>query len=110
MYACRSTRPFTNRRFPHELSPLDGLPPAVRRRAERVCRRLGIRKPQILVACILDVALTGDNRFATSSRQLERRAGRFGRVTGGATTGTTAITRWTLVSAGGRAVMRENPV
>ena len=97
----QSTRTFTNRRFPHAASPLAGLSAAARRRAERVCRRLGIRNPQILAACILDVAATGDNRFATAGRRLERRAVRFGKVSKGSPAGATALTRWTVVSRGG---------
>jgi hypothetical protein len=101
----QSTRTFTNRRIPYVTSPLASIPKAIRKRAERVCRRLGIKKPQILADCILDVAATGDFRFATAARELERRAGRFGTISPGKATGSTALTRWTAVSKGGNSAI-----
>jgi hypothetical protein len=75
----QSTRTFTNRRFPARILTPAALPVRARRVAERACRGLGIRHPRILRDCILDVGGTGDGRFATSARELERTAGRFGR-------------------------------
>jgi hypothetical protein len=98
----QSTRTFTNLRFPARIVRARDLPPRQRRAAERTCRRLHIRNARLLQDCVLDVGVTGDNRFATSARQLERTAGKFGkpqkRRRGPPTT--SAVGRWTRVASG----------
>lgn len=75
----QSTRTFTKRRFPGRIVTAADLPQRVRERAERACRRIGIRNQNVFRSCVLDVGGTGDNRFATSGRRVERIARRFGR-------------------------------
>jgi hypothetical protein len=62
----QSTRTFTDRRFPARVATTATLSPAARRKAEQVCRGLGLTKPRVLDACILDVAQTGSYGFATA--------------------------------------------
>jgi von Willebrand factor type D domain len=73
----QSTRAFTNRSFPHEVASAKALPVRARASALRFCRRLHIKNPQVFEACLLDVGLTGNGAFATTSAQLERTAGGF---------------------------------
>lgn len=72
-----STRTFTKRNLPHRLTAVDLLSPRQLKIATRICRRLHIRKRQVFQACLLDVGLTGDGSFATSSAQAERTGGGF---------------------------------
>lgn len=99
----QSTRAFTIRRFPARLVDARNLPVHDRRVSERSCRRLGIRNRRILQDCILDVGVTGDGKFATGARELERTAGRFGKPRAAAPRGGggKAATSWTVVSKGG---------
>lgn len=53
--------------FPAESSDLDVLPDADRERALAVCRRAGVREPFALRACVIDVAVTGDEAWAEAA-------------------------------------------
>lgn len=97
----QSTRTFTNRAFPKNIDTLKTVRPLTRRQAERHCRRMGIRSPALFRACVIDVAGSGDNGYATAAGQIERVAGTFGkppRSRGGVVT--SEATRWTAVAAG----------
>jgi len=95
----QSTATFTIRGFPARVELGSTLTPAQRRRAELVCRRLGVREPNTLEACILDVGATGDASFATAASELERTAGTFGKA--GGTTEAVEGT-WTPIGSAGR--------
>jgi len=62
----QSTRTYTNRRFPARIATTKELTPELRRKAEKVCRRMGFTSKRVLDACILDVAQTGNFGFATA--------------------------------------------
>ena len=98
----QSTRTFTNLRFPARVTLASGLSPRARRAAERICRRLGVREPHTLAACILDVGGTGDGRFATAARELERTAGKFGKPRRGRPPPVSADRRWVPIGSAGR--------
>lgn len=74
----QSTRAFTDRGFPARIATADQLSPAARRKAEKVCRRMGLVQKDVLAACILDVAQTGSFGFSTALAlaQLSVRKGR----------------------------------
>ncbi|NNF57451.1 MAG: hypothetical protein HKN04_04345, partial [Rhodothermaceae bacterium] len=63
-----STTTFTDLDFPERPATLDDLSPEDQRRAEAACREAGITDPDALRDCILDVGLTGDERFIASAR------------------------------------------
>jgi PKD repeat protein len=52
---------YTDLNFPRTVAT---VPADKRAEAERICRAAGVTDPILLEACILDVALTGDSRFA----------------------------------------------
>lgn len=102
----QSTCTFTNRRFPGKIETVDSLPKRERRGAEAVCRTLRIADRRIFDVCVLDVAGTGDNSFATAGATLERTAGSFGAApsTGGRPgSGGKGVgdKRWAAISTGG---------
>jgi hypothetical protein len=72
----KSTRSYTRRAFPSRRLGVGSLPPALRRRAERICRAAGVRGRAALENCILDVAATGEAAFARDAATLEATAGR----------------------------------
>ncbi|HEU0303274.1 MAG TPA: VWD domain-containing protein [Gaiellaceae bacterium] len=72
----QSTRTFTNRRFPARIAVVEQLSPALRRKAEKVCRRMGFTSPRVLEACILDVAQTGHFGFSTALALSQLAAGK----------------------------------
>ena len=59
-----TTGTFTDRDFPRVRATAADFPDDVRGSAEKICRDAGITDPILLENCILDVALTGDVRFA----------------------------------------------
>ena len=59
-----TTETFTDRDFPRVRATAADFPTDVRSSAEKICREAGITDPVLLENCILDVALTGDVRFA----------------------------------------------
>lgn len=65
--AGESTGTFTDRGFPSGEVSVATLGPAARAKAEGVCRAAGITDPAALDECILDVAVTGDQRFVVSA-------------------------------------------
>lgn len=73
----QATRTFTIRGFPSRLTSAKALPRTQQKAALHFCRSLHIKKPEVFQACLLDVGLTGDGAFATSSAQLERTSGGF---------------------------------
>lgn len=66
-----STETFTDRTFPDRPLTLDDLDPADRAAAEEICRAAGVTDPDILAACILDVATTGDPSFAEQAAKVQ---------------------------------------
>ncbi len=101
----QSTRTFTNRSIPHEIVITASLSPSARRRAEAACRSLKIRDSRIFQACVLDVAGTGDNRFATAGATLQQTGVSFapskGGGGGGGGGGARGDETWTQISTGG---------
>jgi von Willebrand factor type D domain len=85
----RSTRSYTNRRFPSSPYTASSLPPSRRAAGERACRTAGITDPRIFADCVLDVGVTRDRRFAASAAKLQAIAGSA--VSAGG---------WTAVAAG----------
>lgn len=71
-----STATFTDRSFPDEVVTVDDLPRDERSAAEKACRSVGVVDPVILESCILDLALTGDERFARSALSIQELLGR----------------------------------
>src|SRR5207253_8545687 len=71
----RSTRSYTNRRFPSNPYTSSSLPPSLRAAGERACRSAGITDPGIFADCVLDVGVTRDRRFAASAAKLQATAG-----------------------------------
>ena len=62
-----STETFTDRGVPSDEVNVRTLDPDARAQAERLCRAAGITGSVALDECILDVAVTGDSRFAFSA-------------------------------------------
>lgn len=62
----QSTRTFTDARFPARIVTVENVSPAARRKAEKICRRMGLVQKDVLDACILDVAQTGSYGFSTA--------------------------------------------
>jgi hypothetical protein len=58
-----TTETYTDRSFPRQLATTAGLPSDARQAASATCRAAGV-PAEWMDACILDVALTGDERFA----------------------------------------------
>ncbi|MBI2373043.1 MAG: VWD domain-containing protein, partial [Deltaproteobacteria bacterium] len=65
-----STATFTDLVFPDHYASTGGLTQAERDAAEAVCRAAGVVQPDLLEACILDVAATGDSDLADSSAEV----------------------------------------
>ncbi|MEZ5099055.1 MAG: VWD domain-containing protein [Thermoleophilia bacterium] len=59
-----TTATFTDRTLPAARAEVEDVPRATRQRAERICRARGIVGEGALDACIVDVALTGEEGFA----------------------------------------------
>ena len=98
-----STGTFTKRSFPHALATPKMLAPRARRAAERYCRRLHITNPRIFAACVLDVAGTGDARFATAGARLQRTGVKFGKPPKGRGVLPGVVDkRWTAISTAGK--------
>ncbi len=57
-----STDTYTDRKFPEKRPDPESLPG--RDAAERLCKQQGVTDPDVLTACIIDVALTGQADFA----------------------------------------------
>lgn len=84
------TATFTDRSLPNRATSLDELPN--RAAAEALCRELGIRDPDILNNCTLDVALTGRPEFALGAVATEMFvSGQKGEIGGGPSTTTLVI-------------------
>ncbi len=97
----QSTRTFTKRNLPHLLTAVDLLSQRQLKLARRICGALHIEKPQVFQACLLDVGLTGDGGFATSSAQAERTGGGFPKPHKSSTSGKGSkkgTTAWTRVA------------
>lgn len=62
--AGESTGTFTKPGFPSEASDLDSIPDDDRERALEVCQNAGVREPFALRACVIDVAVTGNEGWA----------------------------------------------
>lgn len=62
-----TTETYSDETFPDRAVGVESLSADARAAAEEICRRAGITEPVLLRACILDVALTGDASFASSS-------------------------------------------
>jgi VWD domain-containing protein len=99
----QSTRTFTDRRFPGRIVTESSLSPRDRRVAGAVCRSLAIKDRRILKACVVDVAGTGDDSFATPAASLQRTGVSFRSApsAGGSGTGPRGDGRWTRISTGG---------
>jgi hypothetical protein len=67
-----STRSYTIRGFPRTYETLASLSPGKRAKAEKACKSAGITSTQLLDACVLDVAATGDTGFAAGDANLQR--------------------------------------
>jgi hypothetical protein len=66
----QGTEDFDKPDIPDRPVTIDDLPAKKRRAAERVCRLLGVDQQPILDDCILDVALSGKNDFASAAARL----------------------------------------
>jgi hypothetical protein len=73
----QSTRTFQKLGFPNVPALLRDLKAQQRRYAERYCRSLHIKRPEVFGACLLDVGATGNAAFATAAAQAERTGGGF---------------------------------
>jgi hypothetical protein len=71
----QSTATFTDRTFPDRPASASNLPPGVRDGADAVCRWSGVTDPELLQACILDVAVTGEAAFAVGSADTQQTSG-----------------------------------
>jgi hypothetical protein len=67
----KSTRSFTDKRFPKGYLTLASLSPEERAHAEAVCRGAGVTDPVVLQNCILDVGATGNAGFAEAAVELQ---------------------------------------
>lgn len=70
------TETFTDRGFP--AAPCPPLPEAERLAAEKTCQAAGITNRDLLEACIFDIGVTGDARFAKSFSGIAAPVGRLG--------------------------------
>ena len=70
-----TTETFTDRTFPLAVVTADSVPAVSRQRAEQMCRASGVTDPILLDACIIDVALTGDESFAVAPARIPPPAG-----------------------------------
>ncbi len=73
--ASETTETFTDRNFPRHLATVAGVDPSAAASARAFCQAAGITDPVILDACILDVGLTGDARFAEGLARLAKTRG-----------------------------------
>lgn len=64
--AGQDTGSYTDRTFPDRAATLDGLSPASRSAAARVCAAIGLTDRRLLDDCVLDVGLTGRPDFAVA--------------------------------------------
>jgi hypothetical protein len=87
----QSTATFTDPRFPRAKPNIPN-----RAAAEEICRSLGITAPQVLEACVLDVALTGQASFGDSAATAQR-------VTGQAPSGSGSVSPGGVLHDGDRA-------
>ncbi len=62
--AGETTETFTDRDFPQAFAKTTDLSDEARATAEQICLEAGISSPVLLEDCILDVGLTGEERFA----------------------------------------------
>ncbi len=62
-----TTETFTDRTYPDAPATPSSLPPAVRAAAAAQCGTFGVVVPAVLDACTVDVGLTSDPEFASSS-------------------------------------------
>lgn len=60
-----STETYTDRKFPDKRATPDSVPN--RAAAEALCKQHGVTDPDLLIACIIDVGLTGQVDFARSA-------------------------------------------
>lgn len=65
--AGQSTETFTDLQFPLQHTSAEALPPSVREQAAQACTAAGVTSPTLLPSCILDVGLTGDSSYTSSS-------------------------------------------
>ncbi|HEX5823723.1 MAG TPA: RHS repeat-associated core domain-containing protein [Candidatus Limnocylindrales bacterium] len=69
-----STKTFTDRSFPDEVTTTSQVPADVAARATDLCRRAGVTDPTFLEGCVFDVGLTGDPGFAVSTAGIQDQA------------------------------------
>jgi hypothetical protein len=70
--AGQSAATYTDLKFPYEVVTTATLDPGARTRAEEICKQVGTVAPRLLDSCILDVAVTGDARFAESAFKVQQ--------------------------------------
>lgn len=68
----QTTETFTDRTFPAAQDTIGSFSDAVRQHAQEICASNGVVDAALLAACILDIAETGDAKFAESTSQVQK--------------------------------------
>ncbi|MDJ1184468.1 VWD domain-containing protein [Roseofilum casamattae] len=66
-----TTATFTDLNFPSQILRTSDFPSDRRAEAEKTCRAAGVTEPELLEACIFDILVTEDDRFAQVSANVE---------------------------------------